>query len=369
MGRVGIDLGTTNSAAAREGRALRLEDGRGPATLPSAVAFLPNGEVRVGALARRRRAIDSANAIFSSKRILGRAFDAPETRSYRERYPFEIAEAPDGTAVFETRAGPITPVDIAARILGSLMEATGIPRGEPGATLTVPAAFGAGPRRATLEAARRAGLTGASLLDEPVATARAYRAAGHRCRRAVVYDLGGGTFDCAVIDASGGSIRVVAHVSDLALGGDDIDQRLAEWVTSFVLEKHNWDLSNYREIRDRLLYRCEEAKIRLSREPEAEIELGQVDPECPAPAEAVPLTRGLLAELSQDLVRRTFVACDEALRKADLSPRDVDAVFLAGGTTLLPMVQEGVETYFGHAPRLELDPTEVVAIGASLSDR
>lgn len=365
-GRIGIDLGTTNSVAARSGIALEIE-GEGHATMPSVVAFLPNGKVQVGAAARRRRAIDSSNAIFSSKRIIGRLFDSYETRNFRERYPFEIVEMPDATLAFETRAGKISPVDAAAFVLTGLRDRAGIDPNPGSVTLTVPAAFAERQRSATLEAARKADLGEATLLDEPTATAHAYLEAGHGCGRALVYDLGGGTFDCAVIDCGASTPSVVAHVSDLVLGGDDIDHRLAEWVTSHVLEKHNWDLSNYSEIYDRLLYRCEAAKIQLSLDQEAPIELAQVDPECPAMGEAVTLTQGLLAKLSQDIVRRSFIACDEVLRAADLRPRDIDRVFLAGGTTLMPTVQEGVRAYFGHGGMLEFDPTEVVAIGASLA--
>jgi molecular chaperone DnaK len=367
MTRIGIDLGTTNSVVARDGRALLLPDD-GRTTLPSVVAFLPNGRTQVGEPARRRRAIDSANTIFSSKRIIGRLFDSYETQNFRERYPFRIVETDGRTPAFETRAGVVTPAEVATLVLRALLERTGVEPRDRAAVLTVPAAFAEPQRRATAEAAEKAGLSGATLLDEPSATAWAYLAAGRECRRALVYDLGGGTFDCAVVECGDGVPRLASHASDLMLGGDDVDHGLAEWVARHVLEKHNWDLANYAEVYDRLLYRCEQAKIQLSRQDEVEIDLAQVDPECPAPGDSVTVTRAFLDRLCRPLVGRTFVACDGVLRQAGLHPRDIDRVFLAGGTTLLPFVQEGVRTYFGHRGLLDLDPTEVVAIGASRAE-
>jgi molecular chaperone DnaK len=362
---VGIDLGTTNSVAARAGEVLPISD-EGQTTLPSVVAFLPNGHAQVGEAARRRRAIDSENTIFSSKRLMGRRFDTTETANFQARYPVEMVELEDGMPAFRTRAGLVTPVQVATIVLGSLVKRAGLQTSDSEAIVTVPSAFSEGQRTSTLHAASSAGLR-AILLDEPSATAYAYLSGGFSSRYAVVYDLGGGTFDCAVVDCQSDQPRVLGHAGDLLLGGDDIDQRLAEWVSQYVLEKHNWDLSNYSEIKDRLLARCEEAKIRLSSEPEAEIYLSQIDPDCPAADDAVVLSRSLLDELCQDLVRRSFVVCDDVLRAADLRPSDVDAVLLAGGTTLLPMIQQNVEAYFGRPGMMEFDPTEVVALGASFA--
>jgi molecular chaperone DnaK len=362
---VGIDLGTTNSVAARAGEVLPISDD-GRTTLPSVVAFLPNGHAQVGEAARRRRAIDSENTIFSSKRLMGRRFDASDTANFRARYPVEMVELEDAMPAFRTRAGLVTPVQIATIVLGSLLKRAGLQTSDSEAIVTVPSAFAEGQRAATLRAASSAGLR-AKLLDEPSATAYAYLSGGFSSRHAVVYDLGGGTFDCAVVDCRSDAPRILGHAGDLQLGGDDIDLRLAAWVTQQVLEKHNWDLANYSEIQDRLLARCEEAKIRLSSERETEIHLSQIDPDCPAADDAVVLSRSLLDDLCQDLVRRSFVVCDDVLRAAGLRPSDIDAVFLAGGTTLLPMIQSGVEAYFGSPGLSEFDPTEVVALGASFA--
>jgi molecular chaperone DnaK len=331
------------------------------------VAFLPNDTVQVGESARRRRCIDSQNTIFSSKRIIGRRFDDGYTRNFMDRYPFEIVEGPDGSPAFRTRAGDITPTDVARRVLVELMRRAGVAPGACDIALTVPASFTAPARAATVEAAAAAGIVDPSVVPEPCAVARAYLDTNHPCQRAVVYDLGGGTFDCAVLDCSGDVPRILSHVSDLHLGGDDIDHELATWVARVVLEKHNWDLTSYSETWNRLLLRCEHAKIDLCVQERAPIQLSQVDPECPVGDDAIVVTQQLLDEICEGLVRRTFMACDDVLRQAGLRPPDIDAVFLAGGTTMLPTVQRGVETYFGRAGFSEFDPTAVVAIGAAIA--
>jgi len=363
--RIGIDLGTTNTVAVCDGEVCAVSKS-GRRTLPSVVAFLPNGATQVGELARRRRAIDSANTIYSSKRIIGRRFDSHEVNNFRDRYPFEIEELEGGWPAFRTRVGPVTPVQVAAQVLHALLERAALRPDGADVTVTVPASFAAPQRQATAEAAADAGLGDVVLLAEPEATARAYRARGVDCKHAFVYDLGGGTFDCAVLDCTGPRPVLLSHASDLMLGGDDVDHRLAQHVVRGVMEKHNWDLSNYSEVYDRLLAHCERAKVELSGRNQSEFLLAQVDPECPAPEEPVVLTRSLLDEMCRDLLQRSFTACDAVLRDAGLQTKDVDAVFLAGGTTWLPVVQDGVEAYFGREGDMEVDPIEVVALGAAV---
>ena len=365
MKRIGIDLGTTNTVGAANGRAIPI-DGTGGAALPSVVAFLPNGGVQVGPLARRRRAIDGANTLFSSKRIIGRRFDSTEVRNFRDHYPLAL-EDQGGWPAFRTRAGQKTPVDVAAHVLEALVARTGIDaKGGAPITVTVPSAFAVPQREATALAADRAGLGEVRLLEEPLATAHAYMASGTRCARAFVYDLGGGTFDCAIVDCTSRAPTVIAHTSDLALGGDDVDQHLAAWVRYLVIEKHNWDLASYVEVYDRLLSECERAKIALSAARRVEFLLGHVDPDCPAADEPIAITRELLDAQCHALLQRSFSACDAVLRQAGMKAGDVDAVLLAGGSTRLGIVQEGVAAYFGKPGALEIDPIEVVAIGASM---
>lgn len=366
MPLLGIDLGTTNTVVTVDRQVRNLTDS-GRTTLPSVVAFLPNGEVCVGEVARRRRAIDSPNVIYSSKRIIGRRFDDGHTRNFIDRYPFDIVEKPPGWPAFRTRTADFTPTQIATRILQEVLERIEMDPKRCEAVLTVPASFGDAQRQASADAAAAAGLGYPRLVDEPSATALAYLHSDHPCGKALVYDLGGGTFDCAVLNCSDGHPRMVSHASDLQLGGDDIDHELAQWVARLVLEKHNWDLTSYSETYDRLLARCEEAKIALSVSAEAPIFLSQVDPECPADDDAIVLTQSILNTMCEALVRRSFIACDDVLRAAGLKPPDIEAVFLAGGTTMLPVIQEGVEVYFGRAGLVEFDPIEVVALGAGLA--
>lgn len=365
MRTLAIDLGTTNTVAALSDHVFSLSDGG--ALLPSVVAFLPNGSTQIGTTARRRRLIDATNTIWSSKRLIGRRFSDSRTRSFRERYPHTIVEAEDGTPLFETRAGRHSPTQVAALILGEVLRRTACHAGDIGAKIAVPADFGNAQWQATLDAALLAELPHTRLVPEAMAVAWAYLSHPRSIRRAVVYDLGGGTFDCAVVDCEASPPRFLSHASDLFLGGDDIDQQLAAWVGRSVLEKHNWDLTGYREVYDRLVARCEEVKIQLSSAREVPLHLSQVDPECPSAAHDVTVTRAVLDDLCGDLVRRTFVVCDEALASAGVRASEVDAVFLAGGSTMLPVVQEGVRNYFGRPGLLEFDPTEVVARGVSLA--
>jgi molecular chaperone DnaK len=363
---LGIDLGTTNSAAAIANHVFELSE-EGGTILPSVVAFLPNGYTLVGNSARRRRIIDAENTIYSSKRIIGRGWSDSRTQSFVERYPFKMVEGPAGVPLFETRSGRFSATQVASMVLSKVLESVRSLPGEFDVSIAVPAAFTSAQRVATADAAQLAGLRNVTLMVEPIATAHAYLTLPRSFEKVLVYDLGGGTFDCAVIDCRGDEPHMLARASDLMLGGDDIDQKLAEWVARHVLEKHNWDVTNYAEIYSRLLARCEQAKIELSTAEEAIIPLAQVDPECPAPDDVVIVTRRLLEKLCSDLVRRTFITVDSVLRQSNMQPPDIDSVFLAGGTTILPFIQDGVEAYFGQAGLSEFAPTEVVARGACLA--
>ena len=366
MSQLGVDLGTTNTVACYGGDVLGIgEDGAG--SLPSVVAFLPNGSTTCGQAARRRRALDGPNTLFSTKRVIGRRFDEQATREFRERYPFEVIDDGDDRPLFVTRAGRSRPTDIAAMLLRCISEPLSGELGGLNVVITVPTGFTDAQRDATLEAAQAAGFSKPRLVDESLATAEAYYTLQGIRGRVAVYDLGGGTFDVSVVDARDESLEVLAQATDPFLGGDDIDRALADWVRNEILKGHNWDLTNYRDVEIRLLAECEQAKIRLASETETRIDLGQVDPECPAAEEGLLVRRTALDKLSLALVQRSFLACDAALAQAGVDARELDAVLLAGGATLLPMVQDGVAAYFGQKGRLDFDPTEVVARGASLS--
>jgi molecular chaperone DnaK len=366
MRLLGIDLGTTNTVGASAGRAVPVsfEDGR--LTLPSVVSFLPNGASLTGTAAKRRRSIDSRNTIFSAKRIIGRRWSDAKTQQFHDRYPFDLVELAEDTPAFETRAGAFTATDIASMVLSSMFdELKDLGQTFDRTIITVPAGFNGRQRNATVAAARKAGLPEVRLLDEPMATALAYMNVSNPVARAGIYDLGGGTFDFSIVDWTRGLQSLRACESDLALGGDDIDQLLAEWVANQVLERWNWDLRNYSEVYARLVAECERAKIRLCFFDETAIELALVDPDGPAASEELRLHKEILDQLSEGLVRRSFVTCDSVLGKAGLRVTDLDAVFLAGGSTHLGRVRDGVEAYFGQVGRFELDPIEVIALGAS----
>jgi molecular chaperone DnaK len=365
---VGIDLGTTNSVAAIDGTTLQHVSGtETSAVLPSVVAFPPSGAVLVGAIAKKRRAIDPKHTLYSAKRLMGQRWLSAATSRFRKQYPFDLIETAIGGVAFRTRGGDLTPIDVGARVVGKLFGSQPSLMANIAGVVTVPASFTEEARQATLRAVQQAGITRVSAIEEPVATAIAYSTAtATRDTRALVYDLGGGTFDLALLEHTARGARVLRHAGDPYLGGDDIDRAFADWVANEVLKAHSWDLRSDAEVYERLLVQVERAKLRLGFASAARIELSQVDPAAPAAAEGVTLTREKAAELTRPFVQRTFAIADEVLRDAGLKASQVDAVYLAGGATLMTTVREGIAGYFGKLPRCDFDPMEVVAIGASL---
>lgn len=368
MKTIGIDLGTTNSVGAIDGNVLQhATSGDTSPIVPSVVAYPPSGATLVGATAKRRRAIDPKSTIFSAKRLMGQGWHSYAATNFKEQYPFDLVEVGDDCG-FKTRAGTFTPQDIGGRIIDKVLLARPASDADCQVVISVPAAFQQAARDATIDAAGRAGLTDVSIVEEPIATAIAYSTIrSDRPRHAVVYDLGGGTFDLAILDCRGESAAVVGYGGDAYLGGDDIDRRIADWAADQVIERFGWDLRSSAEVFDRLMLQSERAKIRLAFAAETAIELSQVDPAAPMAGESVTLDRQRVQELAGELVARTFAICDEVVRDAKLHTSDIDAVYLAGGATLLPMVRDGVARYFSVLPRCDFDPMEVVAIGASLS--
>jgi molecular chaperone DnaK len=364
---VGIDLGTTNTVVALDGTVVQhFVDEVARSILPSVVAFPPNGQTLVGVPAKARRAIDPKNTISSAKRLMGQAWHSYATAKFRRQYPFELVEQA-GAPLFRTRAGTFTPEDIAAKVIGRALGELFVEGARVRTHVTVPAAFDAKARAATIEAAAQVGLLEVHVIPEPVAAAHAYlRRERNKLKRVAVFDLGGGTFDFAVVDFSSPSVRVLGHGGDPYLGGDDLDDTLAAWVAHEVLTRFGWDLRTDLEVMDRLVVQCEQAKVRLGLDTEAAISLAEIDPASPLAHEHIVVRRDRFETLSRDLVSRTFAVCDEVLSSAGVTTRDIDAVFMSGGTTLLPIVREGVAHYFQKEPRCELNPMEVVAIGASL---
>lgn len=368
MRTIGIDLGTTHTVAAAHGSIVPLSgpSTRGQGLLPSIAAFPPSGGELVGELARQRRGNDPANTIASAKRVIGRRFSSAAATLYRERSAVSMVKGAEGEVTFKTRAGIVTPTDIAKLVLGGLCISGSMDPSRLSAVVTVPVAFGDAERRATLEAVRAAGFAQVRAIEEPVASAIAYLARSS-LRYGVVYDLGGGTFDVAIVDCSSYPFRVVAHGGDAYLGGDDVDYSLAELVRDRVLRESGWDLSSDTEVWERLLMEVERAKVRLATEEITTIDLDTVDPAAPTQVGTIAIDRRALRDRASALIRRTFLICDQVLGQAGIKARDVDAVFLAGGSTSLPGLREDVREYFGRRPRFDLEPMHVVAIGASLA--
>jgi molecular chaperone DnaK len=367
MTQIGIDLGTTNTVVSLDERVLAIGD-NGTTLLPSVVNFSPSGTVLVGEVAKRRRLIDGLNTVFSSKRIIGRRFDHSITSAFNERYPFEVVDAGNDWPAFKTRGGIHTPTEIASLILGSVQNQIDPLLSEPKVVITDPTAFTGEKHEATRRAAEMTGFENVAILDESSATAWAYRYDPDVTGLVAIYDLGGGTLDVSVLDMDGAAPRMLAGTSEPFLGGDDIDTAIAHWVAQEVLKQHNWDLTNYSEVAVRLINECERVKVRLSKESETHVELFEVDPECPLAQDGLPISRAVMNRLASDLVRRSFILCDEVLQMAAVHPGDLRAVLLAGGGSQLPLVQEGVEAYFGRAGLCSINPTEVVAVGASISE-
>ncbi|MGD8316283.1 MAG: Hsp70 family protein [Myxococcales bacterium] len=361
---VGIDLGTTNTVIARNFEALQIE-GNG-SVMPSAVAFPPNGSVLVGHAARRRRALDPRNTVLSAKRIIGARWHSSYTAQFREHYPYDLVRTTDDCPAFRTRAGIVSAVDIGTTIIRGLCQRTQCPTQDVHAVVTAPVGFDKLRRDATALAVSKARFATVRVVEEPIATALAYLNRSS-LKYAFVYDLGGGTFDAAVVDCSSYPFRVIGHGGDPYLGGDDVDRTIALHVADRTLAREGWDLTNDAVTFDRLVLAAEMAKCELSESEQAAIAIPGVDPAAPASCGIVSITRDEVRQLTLDLVRRTFGICDEVLSQSGLKARDMQAVFLAGGSTRLPGLRAYVESYFGKRPRFDLDPMQVVSLGASLA--
>ena len=365
---IGIDLGTTNTVIATDARVLPMRTAEGSARgVSSVVAFPPSGGVLVGAGARRRRAMDPQNTLTSTKRLLGRFATSVVVGDFGRRYPHVLEAMPDGTIGFRTRAGVVSPLDAASLIMRAAFQASQVDAEISSAVITVPAAFQHAQREATRKAGRMAGLADVRLLEEPVAVALAHGADTIPGRYCAVYDFGGGTFDFAVLEKKGGALHIVAHGGDLFLGGDDLDAAFAGVAIARLLREHNWDLTTSPEALNRLIIECEHAKRVLSAHEEVPIRMSEVDPDTPVADVVLTVTRKEFEASVMNLVRRTFLACDEVLRESSLSPREMSAVFLAGGTTMSPLVHKMAAGYFGLPPSHEVSPLDAIAVGASVA--
>jgi molecular chaperone DnaK (HSP70) len=366
MKTIGLDFGTTNTRLSSAGTPWRYPDGEN-GLLPSALAILPNGKILIGKPAKDRFPIDSPNVILGPKRLLGARYLSGFTRHFREMYDTPIVDE-GGEAAFFTRLGVKTPEDICAEIVQHALGTAGVVPGDASIAMTVPVAFGDGRRQALVSMARRLGFERIRLLDEPVATAVAYIG---RCnvRRAAVFDLGGGTFDFAVVGYGGNqqTIEVIGAGGDDSLGGDDIDRRIADWIASQVLSKTGWDLKTERTVFARLSAIAEQAKLTLTQRTETTVSLDGIDEAAPVALPTVSLTRDALYDLAFPLIQRMFHICDEVLHNAKTTTRQIDALFMSGSGSLMYGIKGAATQYFGLPARTDIDPAFVVSIGAGIA--
>ena len=370
---VGIDLGTSNTVVAccdEAGAPRVLADDNGYKIQPSVVSFHPNGSVIVGAEAKQRRIIDPRNTVYSVKRLIGRAFKAPEIAIAQGRTPFTIKEGVNQQPVIATRAGEFAIPEISAIVLD---HARNVARKALGtdvtrAVITVPANFVEGQRSATATAGAIAGLTVVRVLNEPTAAALAYGHQRRLDRTIAVYDFGGGTFDVTILRLENQVYEVLGTAGDSFLGGDDLDERLVDHMVNVFLEKKRMDLRTNELAMMRLRAVAEQTKIELSRRTRAIVKVDEIaygPGGAPLDLE-LEITRDEFVGKVTDVIERTFPVCEEAMRLANLDPSGIDDVVLVGGTTKIPYVRERVNQVFAKAARTDVNPEEAVAIGAAL---
>jgi molecular chaperone DnaK len=373
---IGIDLGTTNSCVAiMEGPSGAkdsvkvLENAEGARTTPSMVAFAKNGERLVGQSAKRQAVTNPANTLYAVKRLIGRRFDDPMVSKDKGLVPYTITRAPNGDAWVEVDGKAYAPQQISANILTKMKETAEAYLGEKvtQAVITVPAYFNDAQRQATKEAGAIAGLEVLRIINEPTAAALAYGMDQKKGGTIAVYDLGGGTFDVSVLEIGDGVFEVKSTNGDTFLGGEDFDARIIDYLAEEFRKEQGIDLRGDKLALQRLKEAAEKAKIELSSSKQTEINLPFITADASGPKHLVmQLTRAKLEALVDDLVQKTLEPCKQALRDAGLAPNEVDEVILVGGMTRMPKVIELVKQFFGKEPARNVNPDEVVAIGAAI---
>jgi len=370
MGKViGIDLGTTNSVVAvmEGGEAAVVVNQEGARTTPSVVAVTKDGERLVGQVAKRQAVTNPENTIFSIKRFMGRKH--AEVGSETTRVPFHVARADNGDVSVEVRGKKYSPPEISAMILQKLKAAAKDHLGEEviDAVITVPAYFNDAQRQATKDAGRIAGLNVLRIVNEPTAAALAYGLDKKKDETIAVYDFGGGTFDISILEVGEGIVEVKATNGDTHLGGDDLDQRVMEWIVAEFKKSDGLDLSRDRMALQRLKEAAEKAKIELSTVMETDINLPFITADQTGPKHLqMKLTRSRFEQLVDDLLQRSMAPVKQALADAGVKPSDIDEVVLVGGSTRVPKIQQLVKEYFGKEPHKGVNPDEVVAVGAAI---
>ncbi|GAB2949188.1 molecular chaperone DnaK [Aquaspirillum soli] len=374
---IGIDLGTTNSCVAviENSQPKVIENAEGARTTPSIIAYMEDGEILVGAPAKRQAVTNPKNTLYAVKRLIGRKFEEKEVQKDIDLMPFSIVKADNGDAWVSVRDKKMAPPQISAEVLRKMKKTAEDYLGEEvtEAVITVPAYFNDSQRQATKDAGRIAGLEVKRIINEPTAAALAFGMdkSEKGDRKIAVYDLGGGTFDVSIIeiaDVDGEKqFEVLATNGDTFLGGEDFDQRLMDYIVDEFKKEAGVDLKNDVMALQRLKEAAEKAKIELSSAQQTEINLPYITMDATGPKHlAMKITRAKFETLVEDLITRSMEPCKIAIKDAGLSVSDIDDVILVGGQSRMPKVQEAVEAFFGKAPRKDVNPDEAVAVGAAI---
>src|SRR5689334_14401079 len=366
---IGIDLGTTNSCVAvmEGGDPVVIPNAEGNRTTPSVVAFSKSGERLVGQVAKRQAVTNPQNTIYSIKRFMGRKFS--EVQEEIKMVPFKVVKADNGDVRIDAGGREFSPPEISAMILQKLKEAAEAHLGEKvtRAVITVPAYFNDSQRQATKDAGQIAGLTVERLVNEPTAAALAYGLDKKKDETIAVYDFGGGTFDISILEVGEGVVEVKSTNGDTHLGGDNIDQRIIDWILAEFKKDQGVDLSKDPMAMQRLKEAAEKAKIELSNVVETEVNLPFITADASGPKHLqLKLTRSKLEQLVEDIVQKSVGPCKQALKDAGVEPKDIDEVVLVGGQTRMPRIQQLVKELFGKEPHKGVNPDEVVAVGAAI---
>ena len=371
MKTIGIDLGTTNSCVAvmEGGRAVVIPNNEGARTTPSIVGFTESGDKLVGQVAKRQAVTNAQSTVYSAKRLIGRRFDDEEVSRDAKRLPFKVSASDRGDAAIEVRGKQYSPPEISALVLAKMKEIAQDYMGEPveSAVITVPAYFNDAQRQATRDAGQIAGLKVERIINEPTAAALAFGLDKKGHQLVAVYDLGGGTFDISILELENGVFKVRATNGDTHLGGEDFDQKVIDMLAEEFNAAHGIDLRRDPVALQRLKEAAEKAKHELSSSTETEVNLPFVAADADGPKHLQrELTRAELEKVTAELVERTVGPCTQALKDAGVQAKDIDEVLLVGGMTRMPRVQARVNELFGKAPNREVNPDEVVAIGAAV---
>ncbi|GLQ05265.1 molecular chaperone DnaK [Sneathiella chinensis] len=367
---IGIDLGTTNSCIAiMEGKNSKvIENAEGARTTPSMVAFTDDDEKLVGQAAKRQAVTNPENTLFAIKRLIGRRYDDKTTQKDKEMVPYNIVKAGNGDAWVEAHGKQYSPSQVSAFILQKMKETAESYLGETvsQAVITVPAYFNDAQRQATKDAGKIAGLEVLRIINEPTAAALAY-GMDKKDQTIAVFDLGGGTFDVSILEIGDGVFEVRSTNGDTFLGGEDFDLKLVDYLANEFEKENGINLRNDKMALQRLKEAAEKAKIELSSSQATEINLPFITADASGPKHMqLKLTRAQFENLVDDLVKRTLLPCEKALKDAGLQKGEIDEVILVGGMSRMPKVQETVKTFFGCEPHKGVNPDEVVAMGAAI---